>query len=181
MGIRVSPRTVGKYLTRRKPPGSSGQRWTNFVRNHAQAIVARDFFVSVTASFRVLYVFVVMEVGSRHMIHSNVTAHPTSEWTIQQFREVMAFDHAHRFGRMHRLGRRIFSSYGAIRPLRSSSSAERACRGSASRVCSRDSRPCFAPILPHLLLKIAQESSPHWPKLLKNIWCWRWGSNPHDQ
>ena len=69
LGIRVSPRTVGKYLERGKPRGSSGQRWTTFVRNHAQAIVACDFFVSVTASFRVLYVFVAMEVGSRRILH----------------------------------------------------------------------------------------------------------------
>jgi putative transposase len=68
LGIRVSPRTVGKYLERGKPRGSSGQRWKTFFRNHAQAIVACDFFVSVTASFRVLYVFVAIEVGSRRSL-----------------------------------------------------------------------------------------------------------------
>jgi transposase InsO family protein len=77
--------------------GSSGQRWTNFVRNHAQANVTCDFFVSVTASFRLLYVFVAMEVGSRPILHANVTAHPTAEWTTQQFREFLAFDHPYRF------------------------------------------------------------------------------------
>jgi transposase InsO family protein len=97
LGIRVSPRTVGKYVERGEPRGRSGQRWTNFVRNHAQAIVACDFFVSVSASFRVLYVFVAMEVGSRRILHTNVTAHPTAEWTIQQFREFMAFDHPYQF------------------------------------------------------------------------------------
>ena len=97
LGIRVSPRTVGKYLERGRPRGSSGQRWTTFVRNHAKAIVACDFFVSVTASFRVLYVFVAMEVGSRRILHANVTAHPTAEWTTQQFRELLAFDHPYRF------------------------------------------------------------------------------------
>jgi transposase InsO family protein len=97
LGIRVSPRTVGKYLERGDPRGSSGLRWTTFVRNHAQAIVACDFFVSVTASFRVLYVFVAMEIGSRRILHTNVTAHPTAEWTTQQFREVLVFDHSYRF------------------------------------------------------------------------------------
>jgi putative transposase len=97
LGIRVSPRTVGKYLKRGKPRGNSGQRWTTFVRNHPQAIVACDFFVSVTASFRVLYVFVAMEVGSRRILHTNVTDHPTAGWKIQQFREFMAFDHPYRF------------------------------------------------------------------------------------
>jgi hypothetical protein len=69
------------------------QRWATFVRNHAKAIVAWDFFVSVTATFQVLYVFVAMEVGSRRILHANVTAHPTAEWTIQHFCEFLAFDH----------------------------------------------------------------------------------------
>jgi transposase InsO family protein len=97
LGIRVSPRTVGKYLDRGQPRGSSGQRWSTFVRNHANAIVACDFFVSVTASFRILYVFVAMEVGSRRILHCNVTQHPTAEWTTQQFREFLAFDHPYRY------------------------------------------------------------------------------------
>jgi hypothetical protein len=53
-----------------------------FVRNHAKAMVACDFFVVVTATFRVLYVFVVLEVGTRRIVHHNVTAHPTAEWTL---------------------------------------------------------------------------------------------------
>lgn len=44
-----------------------------------------------------MYVFVAMEIGSRRILHTNVTAHPTAEWTIQQFREFLAFDHPYRF------------------------------------------------------------------------------------
>jgi putative transposase len=44
-----------------------------------------------------VYVFVAMEVGSRRILHTNVTGRPTAEWTIQQFREFMAFDHPYRF------------------------------------------------------------------------------------
>jgi hypothetical protein len=54
-----------------------------FVRNHAKGIVACDFFVVVTATFRVHYVFVVLEVGTRRIVHHNVTAHPTADWTLQ--------------------------------------------------------------------------------------------------
>jgi putative transposase len=93
LGIRVSARTVAKYLECGRPRGSSGQRWSTFVRNHATAVAACDFFISVTASFRVLYVFVAMDVGSRRILHCNVTEHPTAEWTTQQFREFLAFDH----------------------------------------------------------------------------------------
>jgi transposase InsO family protein len=97
-GTRVSARTVRKYLG----PGHRGtprgdQRWATFVHNHAKAIVACDFLVSVTATFRVLYVFVAMEIGSRRILHVNVTDHPTAEWTIQQFREFLAYDHPYRF------------------------------------------------------------------------------------
>ena len=68
-----------------------------FVGNHAQGILACDFFVTVTASFRVLYVFVIMEVGTRRMAHFNVTAHPTAEWSLQQFREVITGEKPYRF------------------------------------------------------------------------------------
>jgi putative transposase len=59
------------------------------VRNHANGIVACDFFTTVTVGFRVLYVFVVLEVGTRRILHWNVTKHPTAAWTIQQFRAVI--------------------------------------------------------------------------------------------
>jgi len=65
--------------------------------NHASAVLACDFFVVVTATFRVFYVFVVLEVGSRRIRHWNVTEHPTTEWTAQQFRMVMSGDEPHRF------------------------------------------------------------------------------------
>jgi putative transposase len=108
LGIRVSPRTVRKYLDEGRPRGGTpGLRWSTFVRNHAKAIVACDFFISVTASFRVLYVFVAMDIGSRRILHTNVTAHPTAEWTIQQFREFLAFDHPYQFAIHDRDG--IFS------------------------------------------------------------------------
>ena len=97
--IRISPRTVGKYLRRQRPVHTPDpkQRWMAFVRNQTKVMVACDFFMVVTATFRTLYVFVVMEIGSRRILHRNVTAHPTAEWTLQQFREALPGDHAHRF------------------------------------------------------------------------------------
>lgn len=65
----------------------SSQRWAAFVRNHAKAIIAADFLTVVTARFQFLYVLVVMEVGTRKIVHVNVTTRPTAEWTLQQFRE----------------------------------------------------------------------------------------------
>jgi putative transposase len=100
LGMRVSPRTVRRYLARGRGGGgrgATGQRWATFVRNHAQALVACDFCVAVTATFRVLYVFVALDVGSRRLLHVNVTSHPTAAWTLHQFREVFAMPHAYRF------------------------------------------------------------------------------------
>jgi transposase InsO family protein len=77
--------------------GTKSQAWSTFVRNHASAILACDFFVAVTATFRVWYVFVVLEVGTRRVLHWNVTEHPTAEWTAQQFRMLVSGDEAHRF------------------------------------------------------------------------------------
>jgi len=100
LGLRVSPRTIRKYLPKRLHPGrgqrATTQRWQTVVRNHAQAIVACDFCVVVTATFRLLYVFVVMEHATRRIIYTNVTAHPTASWTLQQLREAIPADHAYR-------------------------------------------------------------------------------------
>jgi hypothetical protein len=73
------------------------QRWSTFLRNHARAIVACDFFVVVTASFRLLFVFVMIEHGSRQLLHLNVTAHPTAALTLQQLCEALGYDRRYRF------------------------------------------------------------------------------------
>ena len=67
------------------------------MRNHAGAILACDFFVVVTVTFRGLYVFVLLEHGSRRIIYLGVTAHPTAEWTLQQLRQTVPADHPYRF------------------------------------------------------------------------------------
>lgn len=110
LGIRVSARTVRRYMPfdtgpRKRMPS---QQWMTFVRNHAEGILACDFFIAVTARFRILYVFVAMEVGSRRIAHFNVTAHPTADWTLQQFREVASGEQPYRFVLHDR--DRIFSS-----------------------------------------------------------------------
>jgi hypothetical protein len=75
LGIRVSPRTVRQYIpmSRNRPPrpGAFSQRWRTFVRNHAKMIIACDFCVVVTATFRRLYVFVVIEHATRRILHIN--------------------------------------------------------------------------------------------------------------
>ena len=100
LGLRVSPRTIRKYMP--KSPPATGiprgdQRWATFLKNHARGIIACDFCVAVTSTFRILYVFVVIEHASRRLIHLNATAHPTAAWTLQQLRDAIPFDHEYRF------------------------------------------------------------------------------------
>jgi putative transposase len=78
IGIRISPRTVRRYMPEApQRPADPKQRWMTFVRNHAQAIIASDFFVVVTATFQLVYVFAILEVASRRVLHFNLTRHPT--------------------------------------------------------------------------------------------------------
>ena len=73
------------------------QRWSTFLKNHATAILACDFFVAVTATFRLLYVFIVIEHGTRRLAHVNVTRHPSANWTLQQLREVIGDTDNHKY------------------------------------------------------------------------------------
>jgi len=73
------------------------QRWSMFLQNHAVGIVDCDFCVVVTATFRLLYVLIIIEHGSRRLLHCNVTEHPTAEWTRQQLREAIPSDHAYQY------------------------------------------------------------------------------------
>jgi putative transposase len=86
-----------KPLGDRRRRQTSSQHWGTFLKNHAQGTVACDFLVAVTVRFRVLFVFLVMEVGSRRILHSNVTAHPTCDWTLQQLREAIPGGHDYQF------------------------------------------------------------------------------------
>src|SRR5262249_52907450 len=98
IGIRISPRTVRRYIPEvpQRPVGPK-QCWLTFVSNHAKAIIASDFFVVVTATFQLVYVFVIIEVATRRVLHFNVTRHPTVDWTLQQFRECIVGDEGYRF------------------------------------------------------------------------------------
>jgi transposase InsO family protein len=95
LGYDVSETTVDKYMVRhRKPPS---QTWRTFLDNHVRDIVAVDFFTVPTATFRILFCFIVLRHHRRLVAHFNVTAHPTAEWTAQQIIEAFPEDQAPRF------------------------------------------------------------------------------------
>ncbi len=90
LGINVSETTVSKYLIRdRKPPA---QTWRTFLENHAKDIIATDFFTVPTATFRVLFVLVVLSHDRREIVHTNVTESPTAECTGRQVIEAVGLD-----------------------------------------------------------------------------------------
>jgi len=78
----------------RKPPS---QTWRTFLENHTKQLVSIGFFTVPTIRFQVLYVFLVLAHDRRHILHFNVTAHPTAEWTGQQLREAFPFDQLPRY------------------------------------------------------------------------------------
>jgi putative transposase len=94
LGIDVSQTTVAKYMPRRTRPPSP--TWRTFLANHASQIVAADFFVVPTVTYRLLFVLVLLAHERRRLVHVAVTAHPTAAWTAQQLREAFPHDRAPR-------------------------------------------------------------------------------------
>lgn len=92
LGINVSEAVVSKYMIKnRKPPS---QTWRTFLENHAKDIIATDFFTGPTATFRVLFVLVILSHNRREILHTNVTESPTAEWTARQVIEAIGLDDA---------------------------------------------------------------------------------------
>jgi putative transposase len=90
LGIRVSDSTVRKYRPRTRS-NRRNQTWKSFLQNHARELVSVDFFTVPTATFRVLYVFLVLAHEQRQVLHFNVTDSPSAAWTAQQLTEAFAY------------------------------------------------------------------------------------------
>ena len=95
LGISVSQATVAKYMPRRDTPPS--QPWRTFLANHVGQIMAADFFVVPTVTYRLLFVLVILAHDRRRIVHVAVTDHPTAAWTAQQLRNAFPEDQAPRY------------------------------------------------------------------------------------
>ena len=95
--FRVAKSTIQKYVRDARPPRRSGQAWSAFLRNHADAIWACDFLPVTDLRFRPLFAYFIVELASRRVIHVGVTRHPTDAWVAQQPREATPFDQRPRF------------------------------------------------------------------------------------
>jgi len=92
LGIRVAKRTIQKYMRVVRSQSPTGQTWSTFLKAQGQNIWACDFLSVVTLFFQTLYVFVIVPVGSRRVVHVNATARPSDEWVAQQLREATPFE-----------------------------------------------------------------------------------------
>jgi transposase InsO family protein len=83
------------------------------VKNHARDIWACDFTVAYDWLFRPWYIFVVMELETRRVVHSAITKFPTDEWTAQQLREAKPWGKGPKF-LLHDRGCKYASHFSAV-------------------------------------------------------------------
>ena len=95
LGIDVSEATVSKYMIKRRGPPS--QTWRTFLANHAKDIIALDFFTVPTATFRILFILIILSHDRRRILHVNVTKHPTAAWTARQLLEACGLEDEPRY------------------------------------------------------------------------------------
>src|SRR5271163_2741088 len=95
LGFEVSQATIAKYMVRRR--GTPSQNWRTFLRNHVEGIAAIDMFVVASASFRLLYVMIILAHDRRRIVRAAVTAHPTAAWLSRQVTEAFPWDTAPRY------------------------------------------------------------------------------------
>ena len=86
LGMRVAKSTIQRYIKQVRYPGSSQQTWRTFIHNHTSEILQ-----TYDLLFGALFVFVIIELGTRRIVHFGVTRHPTDRWLAQQLREATSF------------------------------------------------------------------------------------------
>ena len=97
LDIRVSKRTIQKYMRDVRPKRARGQSWKTFLRNHAAEIWACDYLPVTDLFFRPLFAFFIIELQSRKVIHVNVTRAPSDAWIAQQLREATPYGHTPKY------------------------------------------------------------------------------------
>ncbi len=105
LGIKISQATVAKYMLRRRH--SPSPTWRSFPRKHALGIAAIDMFIVPSATFRLLFVMLILAHDRWKIVRFDVTQHPTAAWLSRQLTEAFPWDTAPRF-----LLRDRDSSYG---------------------------------------------------------------------
>jgi putative transposase len=97
LSMPIAKSTIQRYLKGRRAAGPGSQTWRTFLHNHAAAIWACDFLQTHDLWFRAIFVFVIIELSSRRVVHVAVTRHPGEVWVAQQLREATPFGTGPRF------------------------------------------------------------------------------------
>jgi hypothetical protein len=95
IGIDLATSTVEKYRLKSHKPSSP--TWKAFLTNHGHDLVSCDFCTVPPATFRVLFVCIILAHDRRRSVHVNITEPPTAQWTAQQNVEAFPWDEAPRY------------------------------------------------------------------------------------
>jgi transposase InsO family protein len=150
LGIRVSKRTIQRYLPKKRR--KSNQSWAIFLKNHAAEIWACDFTVVHDLFFRPTYVFIIIELHTRRILHTAVTLSPTDAWTAQQLREATPWGKGPKYllhDRDRKFGRKFaaVAAGSGIKELRSPIRAPK-----ANAICERIIGSLKRECLDHMLI-----------------------------
>jgi putative transposase len=91
MGVRLAPSSVWAILRRHgvePTPRGSGATWAEFPRAQATTMLACDFFTVDPVLLRRLHVLFFIEIDTRQVHLSGVTANPVGVWVTQQARNL---------------------------------------------------------------------------------------------
>ncbi len=97
LDIQLATATIQKYMRLARPRRVSNQTWPVFLKNHTKDVWACDFLPMIDLFFRQSYLFVIVELASRRIVHFGVTAHPTDAGVAQQLREATPYGQTPRF------------------------------------------------------------------------------------
>ena len=90
LGIRVSKRTIQRYMRSARRPVAGGQSWATFIENHKDDIWACDCLQLYDLRFMPIFAFFIIELVRRKIIHVSVTRSPSEQWVTQQLRNATA-------------------------------------------------------------------------------------------
>ncbi|WP_406163892.1 MULTISPECIES: helix-turn-helix domain-containing protein [Streptomyces] len=92
LGVQVAASTVWEILKDAgipPAPERTSSTWADFLRSQADALLACDFFETITLSGTRLYVFAVIGHAGRRIRVLGATAHPTASWAAQAARNLV--------------------------------------------------------------------------------------------
>jgi transposase InsO family protein len=150
LGMRVSKRTIQRYMPKKRR--RSNQTWATFLQNHAAEIWACDFTVVHDLFFRPTFVFIIIELHTRRILHTAVTLALTDAWTAQQLREATPCGKGPKYllhDRDRKYGRK-FSAVAASSGIKELRSPIRAPKANA--VCERIIGSLKRECLDHMLI-----------------------------